>query len=128
MIGIEVRYVGRVPVVRPRGDIDTASASLLHEEVSRRLSPDTDELIVDLSATRYLDSAGIDVIFRLHERLRQRRAELRVVVPPASPLRRLLAIVALPTAVAVHTTVQDALTSIEREDGDVPATRAVGDT
>src|SRR5947209_18972820 len=102
MTGIEVRYVGRVPVVRPRGDIDAASASLLHEEVSRRLPPDADELIMDLSATRYLDSAGIDVIFRLHERLRQRRAVLRVVLPPASPLQRLFAIVALPTAVALY--------------------------
>jgi anti-anti-sigma regulatory factor len=40
------------------------------------------ELIVDLSGTRYLDSAGIDMLFRLAQSLGQRRATLRLVIPP----------------------------------------------
>ena len=65
--------------------------------------------MVDLSETRYLDSAGIDMLFRLSERLRERRARLLLVIPQASQLARLARIVGLVRAVPSYETVEHAL-------------------
>ena len=47
-------------------------------------------LVIDLSGCRYLDSAAIEVLFDLSRRLGRRRQELRLVMPPSSPLERVL--------------------------------------
>ncbi len=108
-MGVELEHVDHVPIATPRADIDAANAAAVQEELVAAVAPDVDSLIVDLSNTRYVDSAGIDMLFRLGERLRERRATLRLVIPASSQLSRLSAIVALPRAMPVHDTVDDAL-------------------
>ena len=98
-----------VPVVRPREDIDAANAAALREQLADCVDPATDRLIVDLSETRYIDSAGIDMLFRLAELLRQRRTKLLLVIAPESNLARLAEIVGLPRAMAIHASLRAAL-------------------
>jgi anti-anti-sigma factor len=105
----EVERREGVAVVRPREDIDAANATALREQLADCVDVDTDQLIVDLSNTRYIDSAGLDMLFRLSELLRQRRAALVLVITPDSNLARLGEIVGLPNAMAVYATVADAL-------------------
>jgi anti-sigma B factor antagonist len=109
MIGIDVERRNDLSVAKPRGDIDAANARELREELANCLTPDADILVLDLSATAYVDSAGLDMLFRLSERLRQRRARLLLVIPPGSQLARLVEIVALDRAVAIHDSVEGAL-------------------
>ena len=110
MITLDIERIDDVPVARPRGDIDAASASRTRAELIECFDTGAaDDLVLDLSATRYVDSAGIDMLFRLSELLRQRRARLLLVIPPASSLARLATIVALPQAMPVHATVEQAL-------------------
>ena len=100
-----------VPIARPRQDIDAATAELVRAELAACIDEQTDTLIVDLSSTSYLDSAGVDMLFRLAALLDQRRAKLRLVIPTESQLARLAAIVALPDAMPIHPTVAAALES-----------------
>lgn len=109
MIGLEVERHDGVPVARYRGDIDAANAARVRDALIEALGEAADDLVLDLATTRYLDSAGIDMLFRLSERLRQRRARLRVVIPPGSQLIRVAEIVALGSVIAVHESVEDAL-------------------
>jgi len=109
MIGLEVEYLDRVPVARYRGDIDAANAAGLHEALIELVGRAADDLVLDLGTTPYLDSAGIDMLFRLHERLQQRRARLHLVIPSSSQLVRVVEIVALPSVIAVHETLEEAL-------------------
>jgi anti-anti-sigma factor len=102
--GVRIERIDGVPVARVSADIDAANAAAVHEQLSAALSPDTHCLIVDLSETRYLDSAGLDMLLRLSYRLTQRRAKLMLVIPEASQLNRLAAIVGLPEAMGVHPT------------------------
>jgi anti-anti-sigma regulatory factor len=60
------------------------------DAIARAVPDNTPLVILDLSATTYLDSTGIEMIFRLHDRLRLRRQELRLVVPPKAPIRAVL--------------------------------------
>jgi len=98
-----------VPVVRPTGDIDAANATSLREQLADSMGQDVDRLVLDLSGVRYLDSAGIDMLFRLGELLRQRRAALLLVIPHDSNLARLAEIVGLSQALPVHPSVDEAL-------------------
>ncbi len=110
MTGLEIERRENVPVARAREeDIDAASARRLGDELAASLSGAAGQLVVDLGATRYVDSAGIEMLFRLSERLRQRRAKLLLVIPPGSNLLRLVEIVGLPRTIPVYDTVEDAL-------------------
>ena len=98
-----------VPIAHIAGDLDAANATDTQRQLEGMLGPDTLSLVVDLSETRYLDSAGIDMLLRFDERLKQRRAKLMLVIPDSSQLKRLAEIVGLPTAVTIHTTIPAAL-------------------
>ena len=83
--------VDGLPVARMPTDVDTANAAQLEERLAGALSAEPPCLILDLRETRYLDSAGIDMLLKLEERLSRRRQTLQLVVAEASPLRRLRA-------------------------------------
>jgi anti-anti-sigma factor len=109
MSPLDIEKVGGIPVACVREDIDAANAAVVQRELADALGPDALSLIVDLSDTRYLDSAGIDMLLRLSNRLRHRRARLILVIPDGSQLRRLASLVGLPMAIAIHPTLRDAL-------------------
>ena len=98
-----------IRVAHPIGDIDAFSAGGLRDELTQTVNGGSRGLIVDLSRTRYVDSAGIDMLLRLNERLRERRATLRLVIPSGSQLDRLAEIVGLHSAVAIHDSVEEAV-------------------
>jgi len=72
---------GEIVVATLIGEVDLANASPLGEVIAARLSNDVVSLVLDLHAVSYLDSAGIQLIYRLREDLRARAQELRLVVP-----------------------------------------------
>lgn len=108
MTRLRIERVDGVPVAHPQEDIDAANARVVRDELAAGLD-DADRLVLDLGETRYIDSAGIDMLFRLNELLSQRRAALLLVIPESSQLMRLAQIVALPNAMAIHETVEQAL-------------------
>jgi stage II sporulation protein AA (anti-sigma F factor antagonist) len=111
---VRIERLDGVPVARQHEDIDAANADRVREELCGLLGESVDNLVLDLGETRYLDSAGIDMLFRLNEMLRQRRASLLLVIPPDSQLVRLAHIVGLGAAMAVHETVEQALAACAR--------------
>jgi anti-anti-sigma factor len=109
VIALQVEHFNRVPVARVPVDIDASNAATVRDELITCMRHESFQLVVDLTATRYLDSAGIDMLFRLNESLAQRRATLHLVIPPESDLRRLAEIVGLPDAIPVHGDVTEAV-------------------
>lgn len=90
---VEVRRHDGVAVVAPVGDVDLLSADDLRVAILAAMSNDSPGVIVDLSRTRYLDSAGIRVLFSIARRLEERRRRLVLVAPADALVRRLLEIV-----------------------------------
>lgn len=116
MSRLQIERFDGVPVARPREDIDAANARVVRDELAACLD-DADRLVLDLGETRYVDSAGIDMLLRLNELLRQRRTALLLVIPQSSQLTRLMQIVALPSAMAIHETVGEALDAVSQQSG-----------
>jgi anti-anti-sigma factor len=90
------------------GEVDLANV----EEVSRALRTAIDRadgpVLVDLSQTTYLDSAGIRLLFEAVRRSHGAGTTLRLVVPPASLLRRALDVVDLQRFVPLYASRDDA--------------------
>jgi anti-sigma B factor antagonist len=103
---------GDVVVASVRGEIDLSNAGELGEAIGRRLTNEALALVLDLTAVEYLDSAGIHVIYDLHERLRNRGQDIRVVIAPGAVIAEALRLADVPRAVGAAETVEAALTSL----------------
>ena len=83
-------------VARPLGDIDMAVTPGLEAELLAAVREHSAEcLVVDLGAVQYIDSSGIELLFRLHGALATEDVGLIVVAPPGTSAARLLGLVAL---------------------------------
>jgi len=91
------------------GEIDMTNAAYLREQLLDSMPNDALALVIDISGCRYLDSAAIEVLFDLSRRLSRRRQELRLVMPPGSPLKRVIELTDVATAAPVHDSLDSAL-------------------
>jgi anti-sigma B factor antagonist len=103
---------GDIVVASLRGEIDMSNAGELGETIGRGLTNDAMALVLDLTAVEYVDSAGIHVIYELHERLRTRGQDIRVVIAPDALIAEALRLADVPRAVGVAASVDAALVSL----------------
>jgi anti-anti-sigma factor len=101
-----------VVVARLTGEIDLSNAAEVGESLGAGVPNTALGLVIDLTATAYLDSSGVHLLFDLAERLQRRQQQLRVVVPEGGPIRRVLRIVELDLTVPVVATVDEAVGQI----------------
>lgn len=109
MSRLKIEQIDGLSVAHINEDIDAANAAAVQQQLADALGSNSLSLIVDLSETRYVDSAGIDMLLRLGDRLDRRRAQMILVIPHASQLNRLATIVGMPQAIAIHPSVSEAL-------------------
>jgi anti-anti-sigma factor len=99
---VEASTINGTPIVRVRGEIDLSNAAQVRDAIGAAVPDAAAVVMVDLSGTAYLDSAGIAMIFRLAERLRYSRQEVRLVVPPDAPIRTVLRLTKLDQVIPVQ--------------------------
>jgi anti-anti-sigma factor len=104
---IEVEEHGSARLLRIRGEIDVSNARELAAEIQAAIPNSAAALVVDLSQTTYLDSAGVQLLFQLAERLQTRRQRLRIVVPDDAPIRGVLELMGLPRLVPLESRLEE---------------------
>jgi anti-anti-sigma factor len=109
MIPLDIEQIDGVPVAHLREDLDAANTVTVERRLAEAVGPDALSLVVDLSRVRYVDSAGIDMLLRLSDRLDRRRSKLILVIPASSQLKRLATIIGLPEVVATYPNLDEAL-------------------
>jgi anti-anti-sigma factor len=109
---IEEQRLGDVAVAGVDGEIDASNTEWLGTRLRGLLTNRSSALIVDLTRTTYLDSAGIALLFELAAELRLHQQQLRLVLEPASPIARMAQLTGLDEAVASHGSLDAALRSI----------------
>jgi anti-anti-sigma factor len=92
---------GSTQLVRITGEVDLSNARDVIEAVAHGVPDDVTLIVLDLTDTTYVDSAAIATLFRLSERLRDRRQDLRLVVPQASPIRAVVELTRLSQVIPV---------------------------
>jgi anti-sigma B factor antagonist len=114
---VEHETTGSTVIVKIEGDVDAANAAGVGDDVSRLLTNHHMGLVLDLSRTRYLDSAGIQMLLDLSERLRSRGQNLSLYVTREQPLRLTLSLFELERAFPVAGSLEEALARIDSAPG-----------
>jgi len=109
---IEDEWHDEVPIAHLYGEIDASNADDIDDSLRALVSNRSVALVVDLSETTYIDSAGINRLFALGEELRGRQQRLAVVVREGSPIARMIALTGLDRTAGAHPTVEAALASL----------------
>jgi anti-anti-sigma factor len=113
LVDLRFEERGRVVLASLDGEVDMSNAEALRKALESNMPNDALGLVLDCTAVRYLDSAGIHLLFKLREQLRNRGQELRLVVPGNAPIADVLALADIPAAVGVADTVEAALDGME---------------
>ena len=100
-------------VVRVEGEIDASNASEVTDRIRGMVGDEVSGLIVDLSGTDYLDSAGIRMLFDLRARLDSTGRALAIAIPAGSPARQVLAIAEVPQVIPLADDADGAVRLIE---------------
>jgi anti-anti-sigma factor len=104
-----------VTVVAIAGEVDISNEAAVSTEL-RSLVPNTaGGLVLDLTLVRYLDSAGLRLLVSLAARLRERQQLLVAVMPTASPVRRLVELSGIDSAVPVFDDVPTACARVAEQ-------------
>jgi anti-anti-sigma factor len=101
----------RCLVARVSGEIDISNVATVGSRLATMFDSG-DHYVIDLAGTTHLDSAAIHMLFTISERLRTRRQTLTLVVPEASPIRRVLRVANVEAVIEV---VNDADDVIQRD-------------
>ncbi len=89
-----VRWAGRLAVVAMPDEIDVSNAGPILDKLQAVLDREPVTLIVDMTATTFCDSAGMNAVVRVHKRASAGGTELRLVMP-APAVRRVFAMTGL---------------------------------
>ena len=99
--GVQVAFV--------RGEVDISNADGLALELESSVPNRVESLVVDLSETTHLDSAGLRLLYGLKTALEARGQRLALVVPADALIRDVISITGLDAAVAVYPVLEDAV-------------------
>jgi len=75
---------GNVVIARLSGEIDLSNSGELRTAITDATPNEVRGVVLDLSGVDYIDSAGIQLLYRLREGLRVRGQALRLVIPSDS--------------------------------------------
>jgi anti-anti-sigma factor len=103
-----VRWSGRHAIVTMPDEIDLTNSGGLDEQLAAVIAQSPETVTVDLTATTFCDSAGINVLARAHGLAAASGGELRLAVGH-SPVARIIQLVGLDQIVRVYPDVQRAL-------------------
>src|SRR5689334_19966095 len=106
---VRAEWHGETPVGAVHGEVDASNVAEVGVELRALVSNQSSLLIIDLTPTTYLDSAGINLLFALGDELRSRQLNLRLVIAPRSPIERMLSITGLDKVFPTYPVVADAV-------------------
>lgn len=109
-----VSWNGRMAVVTATGEIDLTNAEGLRDALLAALNAGALGVVVDMSSTTFLDSAGVTALVRASRRAAASDATLRLAVT-ASAVLRVLNLVGIDRLIEVHPSVDDALGSLSNQ-------------
>src|SRR4051795_12250392 len=103
---------GDVELAHVAGEVDASNVDGLTKELLEGVSNQSRGLVLDLTETSYIDSSGISLIFDAAARMKNRRQQLRLVVPPQSFVSEVLAAVSMADSVPIDGQVAEALSAV----------------
>jgi anti-anti-sigma factor len=107
-------WSGRTAVVTAAGEIDLTNANSLRDTLLSTLNAGALGLVVDLTATTFIDSAGVSALVRASRRAAATEATMRLAVTAPAVLR-VLDLVGINRLIEVHPSVAEAVASLPED-------------
>jgi anti-sigma B factor antagonist len=76
---VEVRNADATTVISVSGELDLASSPALEEELERVAQSDAQLVVVDLRGLEFMDSTGLSVLVRAHQRAEENGRRLGLI-------------------------------------------------
>ena len=103
-------------VARLGEEFEISTALTVRDELLEAMSNRDHGIVIDLQEVSFMDSAGINVLFELAERLGSRQQRVAVVLPERAVVRRVAELVGLGSTVNVCENVDEAVGAIPPAD------------
>ena len=103
---------GSVPVAHIGGELDLSSTGTLRERLLAAVENQDVGLVIDLSDATYVDSAGVNLLFEVAERVGVRQLAFAVVYPEGGIVERVFALVNLESVAEIRHSVDAAVHGI----------------
>jgi stage II sporulation protein AA (anti-sigma F factor antagonist) len=113
---VEFDMQGTTAVATITGEIDLSNVGTLRAALTEGVPNHATALVVDLSPIDYLDSSGIQLIYRLREDLRVRGQGLVLVIPPVSAANAALRLAGVENHIQTAGTPEEALARLDSSD------------
>jgi anti-anti-sigma factor len=84
------------------GEIDLSNAQAVEQQILRGVGGGLAGVTLDLTGLRYIDSAGLWILFRLATHLTSARIAGEVLVPAEGPVRRMVETAGVDAAITVR--------------------------
>jgi anti-sigma B factor antagonist len=104
-----VKMVSGVPVVAAPAEIDINTADQLQKALLGSAAAGHATVVVDMTRTRFCDSAGLSVLARAHRQALADGGELRLVIPADGAVVRILTLTGLGRFIPSFGSVEEAL-------------------
>jgi anti-anti-sigma factor len=115
--GVDLIRNGRVIVARMPVEVEITQTPSLRGQLVQAVENRDLGLVIDLTATKYLDSSGVNMLFELGEGLAARQLRMAVVIPEGGLVERVVSIVNLGSAVPIHRDTDSAVDEIRSTPG-----------
>ena len=79
---------GGVIVARVVGDLDLSNLYAVHTALLDAMPNEAHGLVIDLAGVSFLDSSGVETLYRVQRSLGVRQQRFAVAIPPNATIRR----------------------------------------
>jgi anti-anti-sigma factor len=94
------------------GEIDLSNASDLETAIAQSVPNEALGLVVDVAEVKYLDSAGIGLLFNLARRVSRRQQGFAVVAPTDASVRAVLTLTGAPQVISIHESLDETVSAL----------------
>lgn len=115
--GVQLVRNGRIVVARMPVEVEISQAPLLRGQLIQAVDNRDLGLVIDMTATEYLDSSGVNLLFELGEGLAARQLRMAIVIPQGGLVERVVSIVDLGSAMPIHRDLESAVDEIRDTPG-----------
>jgi anti-sigma B factor antagonist len=118
-----VEMITGVPVVTPPAEIDLTTADRFRLVLLEAADQGHTTVVVDMTHTKFCDSAGLSVMARAHKRALEDGGELRLVMPAGGAVFRVFTLTSLHRFIPYFGSLQEALRQRPAAAAPIPPSR-----
>ena len=108
---MDVSFETPLPVITVTGELDASTAPVFCQAIEAALARASDGLVLNLTATRYIDSSGIQSLLRLYHHTRRFGPPV-MLVDRVEPMRKVFQLVGMARLFPIHINQEDALEAL----------------